>query len=138
MTNKIRLVFNRFSTFTLLLLVALFLNGCSSSGSADNSRGSSKGTLTGKASYYANSLHGNQTASGEIYNKNKLTCAHKTLAFGTELKVTNISNAKSVVVTVNDRGPFVQGRIIDLSYKAMKVLGGVDAGVIEVRAKILN
>jgi len=73
---------------------------------------------TGKASYYADKFNGRKTASGEKFRNSKLTAAHKTLPFGTKVKVTNLSNGKSVKVRINDRGPFVAGRIIDLSKKA--------------------
>ena len=67
------------------------------------------------ASYYAKILHNRKTASGERFDNNAMTAAHKTLPFGTEVKVTNLNNGKSVTVRINDRGPFVKGRIIDLS-----------------------
>lgn len=77
----------------------------------------------GKASYYANSLHGRRTASGQKYSKNKLTAAHKTLPLGTRVKVTNRKTGKWVIVTINDRGPYSKKYIIDLSYRAAKHLG---------------
>src|SRR5689334_4107205 len=73
---------------------------------------------TGKASFYADSFEGNPTASGEKYRANKFTAAHKTLPFGTVVKVTNLANKESVNVTINDRGPYVEGRVIDLSKAA--------------------
>lgn len=88
---------------------------------------------TGKASYYANKFHGRKTASGEIYHKDKLTAAHRSLPFGTRLKVTNLSNGREVVVRVNDRGPFIKGRIIDVSYAAARKLGMTHKGVVRVR-----
>lgn len=84
------------------------------------------------ASYYANSLHGRKTASGTLYNKYEMTCAHKTLPFGTILKVRNISNDSVVYVKVIDRGPFIKGRSIDLSYAAAKELDMIGRGVIRV------
>lgn len=72
----------------------------------------------GVASYYHDSLDGNLTANGEVYKKDEISCAHKTLPFGTVLLVTNKNNNKKVVVRVNDRGPFVEGRDIDLSKSA--------------------
>lgn len=84
------------------------------------------------ASYYANSLHGRKTASGALYNKYEMTCAHKTLPFGTILKVRNIRNDSVVYVKVTDRGPFVKGRSIDLSYAAARELGMIGRGVIRV------
>ena len=81
---------------------------------------SPKITQKGKASFYADKFNGRKTASGETFRNSKLTAAHKTLPFGTMVKVTNQSNGKTVKVRINDRGPFVLGRIIDLSKKAAK------------------
>ncbi|WP_207511018.1 septal ring lytic transglycosylase RlpA family protein [Longitalea luteola] len=92
-------------------------------------------TETGKASYYADKFHGRTTASGEKFNQHKLTAAHKTLPFGTKVKVTNLSNGRSVNVIVNDRGPFAPGRIIDVSKKAARKLGMIDAGVASIEIK---
>lgn len=92
----------------------------------------------GKASYYADKFHGRKTASGELYDRDKLTAAHRTLPFGTICKVTNVANGKSVEVRVNDRGPFSKGRVIDVSYKAMSQLGGIHAGLIEVKVEALK
>lgn len=85
-----------------------------------------------KASYYANKFHGRKTASGELYHKDSLTCAHKTLPFGTILKVKNPKNDKVVFVRVTDRGPFTKGRSIDLSYAAAKKLGIIKHGIVSV------
>ena len=82
-----------------------------------------------KASYYANKFHGRKTASGKLYHKDSLTCAHKTLPFGTILKVRNPRNDREVYVKVTDRGPFVKGRTIDLSMAAAKKLDLVHHGV---------
>jgi rare lipoprotein A len=90
---------------------------------------SSKVTRTGKASYYGNKFNGRKTASGAKFRNSKLTAAHKTLPFGTKVKVTNLKNGKSVRVKINDRGPFVAGRIIDLSRKAARKIGMVEEGV---------
>lgn len=90
-------------------------------------------STVGKASFYAKYFHGRKTASGEIFSNSKMTCAHKTLPFGTRLKVTNLQNGKWVVVTVNDRGPFVKGRIADLSQAAAKELSFYDQGITTVR-----
>lgn len=92
----------------------------------------------GKASYYGDKHQGKLTANGEIYDKNTLTCAHKELPFKTMCRVTNLANNKSVVVRVNDRGPFIEGRILDLSYKAMETLDGLQAGVIDVRVEVIE
>ena len=87
---------------------------------------------TGIASYYADSLHGNKTASGERYDKNELTAAHPWLPFGTRLLVTNLKNGRTVEVRVNDRGPFIKGRIIDLSRAAAKELKMIRSGITKV------
>ncbi len=92
----------------------------------------------GIASYYGSSFHGRETASGEIFNKWDYTCAHKRLPFGTKLKVRNVKNRKSVIVRVNDRGPFVKGRIIDLSYAAAMRLGMIKQGTARVRIEIVR
>jgi len=92
----------------------------------------------GEASYYANSLHGNLTANGERYDKNKLTAAHKTLAFGTRVKVTYLKTGQSVEVVINDRGPFYKKRIIDLSHQAAKQIGLIKEGHGRVKMEILK
>jgi rare lipoprotein A len=93
---------------------------------------------SGKASFYHDSFHGQETSNGESYNKNDFTAAHRTLPFGTILLVTNKNNRKSVIVRVNDRGPFAKSRIIDLSYAAASKIGMVPFGVVPVRVTILN
>lgn len=92
----------------------------------------------GKASYYANSLHGRKTASGDIYDRNEFTAAHRKLEFGTRVRVTNLLNQQKVYVTINDRGPFVHNREIDLSYAAARELGLVKQGVAPVRIDVLR
>jgi rare lipoprotein A len=92
-------------------------------------------TETGKASFYADKFQGRKTASGEIFKQEKLTAAHRTLPFGTKVKVINVANGRSVNVTINDRGPFAAGRIIDVSKKAARKLGMVDAGVASIEIK---
>jgi len=91
---------------------------------------------TGLASWYGPGFHGNRTASGEVFNQNELTAAHRSLPFGTRVRVTNLNNGQSVTVRINDRGPFVRGRIIDLSRHAARVLG--ISGVAPVRLEILG
>jgi rare lipoprotein A len=95
-------------------------------GSGDNT------TLSGLASYYGKEFHGRKTASGEPFNMNALTAAHRTLPFGTTVRVTNARNGKSVTVRINDRGPFIAGRIIDLSYAAAKSIGLLSVGQVSV------
>jgi len=92
----------------------------------------------GVASWYGKDFHGKPTASGEIYNMYDMTAAHKTLPLGTEVMVTNLENNRSVKVTINDRGPFVKNRIIDLSYAAAKAIGMVGPGTAEVMIEVLK
>lgn len=92
----------------------------------------------GLASWYGPGFHGRLTSNKEIYNMHALTAAHKTLPFGTYVRVTNLNNGKSVVVRINDRGPFIKGRIIDLSYAAARKLGLDLAGVVPVKIKVLQ
>lgn len=91
-----------------------------------------QGQQKGKASFYAKKFHGRKTASGERLHSDSLTCAHRTYPFGTKLKVYNPANGRSVVVRVTDRGPFVRGRIIDLSWRAAKELDIISQGVATV------
>ena len=93
---------------------------------------------TGKASFYADRFEGTPTANGEKYKASKLTAAHKTLPFGTKVKVTNLANNESVVVTINDRGPFVAGRIIDVSKAAAEKLNFFNQGTAEVKLEIVD
>ncbi len=92
-------------------------------------------TETGKASYYSDSYQGKKTANGEIYKTNDYTAAHKKLPFGTKVKITNLKNGKTVTVRVNDRGPFVAGRIIDLSRIAAQDISMIADGVVNVEIK---
>jgi rare lipoprotein A len=92
----------------------------------------------GEASYYADSLNGNKTASGEPYDKNALSAAHPTLPFGTKVRVTYLKTGQSVEVIINDRGPHAKSRIIDLSGAAAKKIGLIDAGHGKVRLEIVE
>jgi rare lipoprotein A len=92
----------------------------------------------GRASYYAKKFHGRRTASGERLHPDSLTCAHRNYPFGTMLKVYNLANGKSVTVKVTDRGPFIRGRIIDLSWRAAKELGIITQGVAMVMVTKAN
>lgn len=94
------------------------------------------GSEEGMASYYADSLHGKPTASGEPYDKDALTAAHRTLAFGTLVKVTNLNGGQSVDVRINDRGPHVKSRIIDVSGAAAQKLGMIDSGTVMVKLEV--
>jgi rare lipoprotein A len=93
---------------------------------------------TGKASFYADKFEGVFTASGEKYKHNKLTAAHKTLPFGTKVRVTNLANNQSVEVVINDRGPYVEDRIIDLSKAAAEQLGFINKGLADVKLEVVD
>jgi rare lipoprotein A len=93
---------------------------------------------TGLASWYGAKHHGKWTASGEIFDQNKFTAAHRTLPWGSMVKVTNLDNGKSVEVRINDRGPFKKGRIIDVSRAAARALGMVQSGVSPVQMELLS
>lgn len=95
-------------------------------------------TQTGKASFYADKFEGRPTASGEKYKHNKLTAAHKTLPFGTKVRVTNTANNQTVDVVINDRGPYVDGRVIDLSKSAAEKLDFVNVGLAEVKIEVID
>ena len=93
---------------------------------------------TGTASFYGGKWHGRKTANGEIFDTYKLTAAHKTLPFGTRVRVTNLSNGKSVVVRINNRGPYSKGRIIDLSQAAFSKIENMSKGVTKVKLEIVK
>jgi rare lipoprotein A len=93
---------------------------------------------TGVASFYAHRFHGRRTASGARYDMHALTCAHPTAPFGARLRVTDVETGRSVVVTVNDRGPFTGGRVVDLSLAAAKRLGMVERGLARVRIERID
>jgi rare lipoprotein A len=95
-------------------------------------------THTGEASWYGPGFNGKKTASGEIFDDGKFTAAHKSLPLGSKARVTNISTGESVEVEINDRGPFVNGRIIDLSHAAAKALGMIDSGIALVRIELIS
>lgn len=114
------------------------LAGCSTTSYDSDSEVSGRGyRAEGTASYYGKAHHGKRTASGERFNQNALTAAHRTLAFGTRVKVTNLDNGRSVVVRINDRGPFGRGRIIDVSKAAAEQLNMLRSGTARVRLEAL-
>lgn len=92
----------------------------------------------GKASYYAMKFQFRKTSSGEYFNQLALTGAHRTLPFGTKVRVTNVENNQSVIIKINDRGPFVKGRIIDLSRYAFSKIGDTGSGIINVTIEVIN
>lgn len=130
----------------MAILISTFLWGCSSvqpksppAQPTEISGGNQHTyTETGKASFYANLHQLKKTASGEIYDHKLLTAAHKKLPFGTKVRVTNIQNGKTVVVKINDRGPFVKGRILDLSRSAFSSIASVSSGVITVKIEVIE
>ena len=93
---------------------------------------------SGYASWYGGEFHGRKTANGEVFDTYKFTAAHKTLPFDTVLKVTNIDNGKSTIVRINDRGPFVADRVIDLSFAAAKEIGMIESGIAKVSIEIVE
>jgi len=97
-----------------------------------------KGVQYGIASWYGKDFHGKPTSSGEIYDMHQLTCAHNTLPLGTMVMVTNLENGRSVELKVNDRGPFVKERIIDLSYAAAQILGMYEKGTANVKVEVIG
>lgn len=94
--------------------------------------------IFGKASYYENVFYGRKTANGEILNRNAMSCAHQTLPFGTMIEVTNLTNNNSCVVRVNDRGPFIKKRVLDLTHAAAKRLNMLHKGVVNVKITIVG
>jgi len=136
-----------------MILSSLLLAGCAGSASISARKGyvrfpgkhyaskekAAVGTkISGEASYYGPGFHGKKTASGEIFNQNDYTCAHKTLPFGTKLEVVRDDNGESVVVRVNDRGPYSGKRILDLSVAAGKKIGLDKVGHAKVTATVVE
>jgi rare lipoprotein A len=95
-------------------------------------------TEEGNASWYGAPFHGRRASNGEIYDMNKMTAAHRTLPFNTMVRVTNLNNGKSTVVRITDRGPFVNNRVIDLSFAAAKAIESIGPGIVPVRLEILS
>jgi len=124
---------------SIIFVLCILLASCSSVVRfSSNGEINSEGKATGKASYYADKYHGRKTANGEIFDMNDFTAAHRTLPFNTQLKVTNLKNGKSVIVRINDRGPFVADRIIDLSKAAAEEIDMIKSGVAEVEIQIVK
>jgi len=136
---------------TIFILIMCFVVSCGPSiayGDYVNSNGMSRKQIeaiknhprvqVGIASYYGSKFHKKRTANGEIFNMYKISAAHKTLPLGTKVRVINLKNGKSLTMKINDRGPFVKGRIIDLSYKAAQKLGFVNQGTTKVRIEVIR
>lgn len=98
----------------------------------------SKRVISGTSSYYGKDFHGKLTANGEIFDMYGLTAAHKTLPLNTIIRVTNLGNEKSLILRVNDRGPYIEGRILDCSYGAAKKLGFITQGTAQVRIEVIE
>ena len=111
--------------------------GCSSIFASNDSNGIGY-SQAGKASYYASKYQGRTTASGERFDQQSYTAAHRNLPFGTRVKVRNVHNNKNVLVTINDRGPFINDRIIDLTRSAFAAIGDLNAGVIDVTIEVIE
>jgi rare lipoprotein A len=122
-----------------LLMIALFVGWTSAAQPATDAPDVSRGDVQfGAASWYGKFHNGRQTASGEIFAMNHLTAAHPDLPLGTRILVTNLNNGLTVQVRVNDRGPFVDGRILDLSYAAARRLRAISDGLIPVEVRVLS
>ncbi|MGH8604939.1 MAG: septal ring lytic transglycosylase RlpA family protein [Gammaproteobacteria bacterium] len=117
-------------SWTVALPVFL-LSGCGDGSAKTNKEPAYQ--QTGEASWYGPGFHGKKTANGEVYDQNELTAAHRTLPLGTDVEVTNVKNGRSVAVEINDRGPYVRGRVIDLSRAAAIELGIKEKGLATVK-----
>lgn len=136
-----------------IMTVNFFISGCASAPRFTGSRfaepsvskgkiaqppPNAKQTYEGIASYYADDFHGKKTANGEEFDMHQFTAAHRSFPFGTKVRVTNLDNGKSVIVRVNDRGPFKLERIMDLSYGAAEVLDMIKTGTARVRLEVVE
>lgn len=130
--------YSRVSITCLCLVFVFLLHGCAGHTSYKPDAKSTRYKETGIASYYARKFQNRKTASGERLNNNSMTAAHKTLPFGTEVIVKNLNNSKSVQVRINDRGPFVKGRIIDLTRAAFSQIADLDKGLVKVELSVIK
>lgn len=130
---------NRFASVSQVVLMGvLALSGCTSERSVESGKGSAASAKpshkeVGEASWYGPGFHGKETASGETFNQGKMTAAHPTLPMGTQATVTNLENSKKVEVRINDRGPYVGDRVIDLSRAAARKLDMEENGATQVK-----
>jgi rare lipoprotein A len=141
-TDLNSIIFNyclRASSIVAISLTILLFLGCCASHRKHKPQSELVGySESGEASYYSMKFQDRKTASGEKFNNYAMTAAHKTLPFGTKVIVTNTNNGKTVTVKINDRGPFVKGRIIDLTRAAFSKIESVDKGIVKVRIKVVN
>ena len=137
----------RFLTSAVLVVTVVVVEGCGGAVPRFTTGGDTLGATTSKAqmhqlagiaSYYSDEFHGRKTSNGETFDMHELTAAHRTLPFNTKVKVTNLENGKSIVVRINDRGPFKDNRVIDLSLEAAKQVGLIANGTASVRLEILE
>lgn len=140
---RLRLVMNRANFWKLMPLVVLglVLTGCGGSVREFSRRDyvvNGSPPERGQASWYGGKFHGRKTASGEEYNQNDYTAAHKTLPFGTIVAVKNLSNGRDVILEITDRGPFIAGRIIDVSRRGAEELDMIRSGVVPVEVYVLR
>jgi rare lipoprotein A len=126
------------TALAILLVFVAFLHGCARLTGHVPHPELTGYKETGMASYYAKNFHHRKTASGEPLNNQAMTAAHKTLPFGTKVMVNNLSNGKSVTVRINDRGPFVKGRIIDLTRTAFSQIANLDKGIAKVEIRVVK
>lgn len=138
--------------FIIILFISFFLFSCASTPRFSQKEGNASGrttvgrggrgdvllSLDGVASYYADEFHGRQTSNGEIFDMNGISAAHRTFPFGTIVRVTNLENNRQIVVRINDRGPFVDGRMIDLSLGAAKELEMISKGTAKVKLEVIE
>ncbi len=136
------------SNALVVMFISTFMWGCSSvqpksdpappTPATTSNADSADHAETGKASFYADKHLSKKTANGEVYDHKLNTAAHRSLPFGTRVRVTNLGNGKSVVVKINDRGPFIKDRVLDLSRSAFDSIADVSSGIIEVKIEIIE
>jgi rare lipoprotein A len=125
-------------SFAILIIFVLLAQGCCFLCRPKVEKWDGKKKYEGYASWYGSEFHGHRTSNGEIYNMYSLTAAHRSIPFNSIVEVKNLDNGKKVIVRINDRGPFVRGRIIDLSYAAGKKIGLIGSGTARVKLKVLQ
>lgn len=125
-------MFKQFFQLATMLLMPVF------AGAADVKTAPIVSEEYGIASFYGDEFHGRKTANGERYDKNALSCAHKSLPFGTRVRVTRLDNGKSIVLRVNDRGPYTKGYIVDLSRRAAELMGMMKVGIVKAKLEVLE
>ena len=136
--KELRYFFRVNTTLSISCVFVLLLNGCSGHPGYKPHPELNGYKETGMASFYASKFQNRKTASGELFDNSSMTAAHKSLPFGTEVIVKNLNNGKSVKVKINDRGPFVKGRIIDLSRTAFSQIANLDKGIEKVEIRVVK